>query len=255
MNTVKLLAETLGKVAAAGIGAAAILMRIAGVVGGLTAVQVRMVTGLWNGLASAVGTVAFAVSDTIANIQAKWQAYNFLDFGLSIVNGIVNGIKSGASWVLDAVQGLADQMVAKLKKALHINSPSKRMAELGKFSAEGVAVGWDAKMPDVTRGIERSIAPINALPLGVERAFGGLDRSVNSPSLGSDERPGPSAVTPQVAAPDFSIEDLRAAVREQLEITIRDESGRAEVTKEPKKAKVKLAPGSPSSGTNRPRTP
>lgn len=249
LGRVKDFATLLGKVTAAAVGFATVF-------GGMVAAGIQIVTGVvntgigaWNGFVSAIGAAAFAVDDFLSNVGAKWRAFDFAEWGASVVRGIVKGIKSGVTWVTDAIESLAQSMIDKFKEALLIHSPSKKMAELGGFAAEGVGVGWQSELPDVTKGIERSIAPINALPLGVEKSLGTLGRSVNAPSLGSDEGPGPAAAAPQVFWPWGTGEDGRAPTRDAMDITIRDESGRAEVTKEPKAARVKLAPGSPRSGT------
>jgi TP901 family phage tail tape measure protein len=248
LTRVKDFASTLGKVVAAAVGVAAVL-------GGMLAASIQVVTGVvnaaigaWNGFVSGIGAAIFAVDDFLSNVGAKWRAFDFAEWGMQIVRGIANGIKSGASWVMDSIKQLAADMINKFKGAMMIRSPSKKMAELGEFAAAGVGVGWDQEMPAVSKGIERSIAPINALPLGIEKALGASRiASVNSPSLGSDERS--ASMDPQlVSGGAVNMDELRAAVREELEITIRDESGRAEVTKKPKGANVSLAPKTARSG-------
>jgi len=247
LTNAKEFGAVLGRVTAGAIGVATVLggMLAAGiqvVTGG-----VNMLTGAWNGMISGIGSALFAVDDFLANVGAKWRAFNFAEFGMSIVHGIVNGIKSGASWVMDAISGLADEMVNKLKSALMINSPSKRMAKLGGFAAMGIGAGWDEEMPGVNQTIEKSLV---ASP---------LMKPINALSLGSDASPlrfplasnNPTAAAPQPAAPggeSSSPEQLRAAVREAIEITIRDESGRAEVTKGGDGGRVRLAPAPMKSG-------
>lgn len=248
LGRVKEFAMVLGKVAAAAAGVATVL-------GGMLAASIQVVTGAvniltgaWNGVINGIGAAIFAIDDFLENVAAKWKAFNFAEWGISIVRGIVNGIKSGVGWVMDAIKGMADAMINKLKSALMINSPSKRMAKLGEFAAAGVGVGWADEMPSVDRGIEKSLnrsalmQPINALSLGsdLDPASRGLSFSGAEPAPRVQLSPTPSGV---------NSDDLREAVRDHLEITIRDESGRAEVTKDPKAAKVKLAPGSARSGT------
>lgn len=72
-----------------------------------------------------------------------------LELGTSIIDGLVNGITSGAERVIAAVKGVASSAIATAKSALGIGSPSKVFAELGMWSAEGFAGGMDAGAGDV----------------------------------------------------------------------------------------------------------
>jgi hypothetical protein len=55
--------------------------------------------------------------------------------------GLVNGITSGAKWVLQAIENLGGQMIDGFKKALGISSPSTKMHQQGLFAAQGLANG------------------------------------------------------------------------------------------------------------------
>lgn len=250
LTRVKDFAVVLGKVAAAAVGVATVL-------GGMLAASIQVVTaavniltGAWNGVIGGIGAAVFAIDDFLANVAAKWRAFNFAEWGMSIVRGIVNGIKSGASWIMEAIQGLADRMVEKLKSALMINSPSKRMAELGGYAAAGVGVGWTEEMPNVNRGIEASLdrsawmQPVNARSLGSD-----FDPTSRMPFAG-EFAPAAAQPSPTPSGGGLTVDDVRAAVREQIEITVRATDGTsAEITKGAKNAKVGLAPANPRSGT------
>jgi hypothetical protein len=63
------------------------------------------------------------------------------DIGKSIITGIINGIKNGASLLADAAKNAAHSALDGAKKALGIKSPSKEFAKLGAYSMEGFAQG------------------------------------------------------------------------------------------------------------------
>ncbi len=64
-----------------------------------------------------------------------------LQVGKDIVNGLINGIKQGASGVATAIGSMASSAVAKAKSVLDIRSPSRVMKKVGEQTAEGMAVG------------------------------------------------------------------------------------------------------------------
>lgn len=62
--------------------------------------------------------------------------------GLDIVHGIWNGISSAAGWLFGQIRSFASNLVASLKGAMKIGSPSKVMAdEIGRWIPAGIAVG------------------------------------------------------------------------------------------------------------------
>lgn len=64
-----------------------------------------------------------------------------LQVGKDIVNGLINGIKQGASGVATAIGSMASSAVAKAKSVLDIRSPSRVMKKVGEQTAEGMALG------------------------------------------------------------------------------------------------------------------
>ncbi|WP_413190942.1 phage tail tape measure protein [Psychrobacter sp. AT9] len=64
-----------------------------------------------------------------------------LQIGKQIVDGLINGIKAGASSVVSAIGNMASSAVAKAKSVLNIRSPSRVMKTVGEQTAEGMAVG------------------------------------------------------------------------------------------------------------------
>ncbi|MDP4545899.1 phage tail tape measure protein [Psychrobacter faecalis] len=64
-----------------------------------------------------------------------------LQVGRDIVNGLIDGIKQGASGVATAIGSMASSAVAKAKSVLDIRSPSRVMKKVGEQTAEGMALG------------------------------------------------------------------------------------------------------------------
>jgi tape measure domain-containing protein len=87
--------------------------------------------------AGAVGTLAYYISPF--SILDRVEA--FYGFGKDIVFGIARGIRDAAYSVVDAIGGVADAAVNKLRSTLDMRSPSKVFGELGAYTAMGFAVG------------------------------------------------------------------------------------------------------------------
>ena len=73
------------------------------------------------------------------------------EVGKNIVKGLWEGIKSMAKWIADKVGGFADGLVGKMKKTLGIHSPSRVFAEIGRFMAEGLGIGWSKSYDKVQK--------------------------------------------------------------------------------------------------------
>lgn len=69
----------------------------------------------------------------------------FTNIGIEIVNGIINGVSSAASYLMNEMSNLANDALKAAKSFLGIGSPSKLMAdEVGKWIPHGVALGVTA---------------------------------------------------------------------------------------------------------------
>ncbi len=246
MGDVRDFAVLLGKVTA---GAVLLGATLGGMLAAGLQIAVALVNegiGVWNGMIGAIGGALFAVSDFFANVSAKWEAFSFADWGKRMMEGLVDGIKNGAKWVMDALQGLADKMINKIKSALMIQSPSKRTAQLGKFAAMGVGDGWKAQMPKVDEQIRRTldvstmVQPLARSPILQAPNFSRWELPpINALPLGSDAAPMVARPQPEIAGA-AGASNARPG-RDQLEITVRAADGAgAEVTKKPKNALITL---------------
>jgi hypothetical protein len=121
-----------------------------------------------------------------------------------------------------------------------MRSPSRRTAIVGGLAAEGVGVGWADEMPAVNAEIAKTLEVSPMLQPIVPPAP--VMPAVNALSLGNDLSPSPVA-QPQL----MSQEERLAAANAQGdlgrgEIVIRDETGKAEVTEQPKRTKLTIEP-------------
>lgn len=151
-------ALTAGKVAAIGmaIGLGVVLLALVGIVaiGALLA-------AVFLGPIVAVGYGLYKLGATIVGAFTTAKTFLMgLDFGAvasNLIAGLVNGITSGAAWVIDAIKGLGTSAIKALESVLRIGSPSKAFAQLGAFTAQGFAQGVDAGAPEVNRSVSELV--------------------------------------------------------------------------------------------------
>lgn len=134
---------------------------------------------LGNALSSAASFVgSFASSATqaasqfVSNIVSGLSglAGRVMSVGSDIVHGIWSGISGAAGWLMNQISGFANNIVSGIKGLFGIASPSKVMRdEVGKYLAEGVAVGWEKNDPmasierDLNVGVSRLSVQAQAL--------------------------------------------------------------------------------------------
>ena len=126
--------------------------------------------------ASFVGSFASsaiqAASQFVSNIVSGLSglAGRVMSVGSDIVHGIWSGISGAAGWLMGKISGFASSVVDGIKGFFGIHSPSTVMRDqVGKYLAEGVAVGWEKNDPmasierDLNVGVSRLSVQAQAL--------------------------------------------------------------------------------------------
>lgn len=113
-----------------------------------------------------------AASQFVSNIVGGLSglAGRVTSVGSDIVHGIWSGISGAAGWLMNKISGFAGNIVSGIKGFFGIHSPSAVMRDqVGKYLAEGVAVGWEKNDPmasierDLNVGVSRLSVQAQAL--------------------------------------------------------------------------------------------
>lgn len=118
-----------------------------------------LLAGALVSLASPFIAVAVSMWAWLKIGKAVWDFFAetpWAELGTFIAEGIVNGLKTGAAWVMDTVKGLGDSVIKSFKETLGIASPSRVFTDLGLQIPAGVE-----------RGIEKGTS-------GAQDAAGGM---------------------------------------------------------------------------------
>lgn len=70
------------------------------------------------------------------------SADNFVEFGINIVDGIINGIAAGVAWVIEPIMDLFDEIVKGICGLFGIHSPATEMEPYGRYILEGIIKGF-----------------------------------------------------------------------------------------------------------------
>lgn len=140
------------------------LMKVALLAG--KTVIVSIATGLAT-VAVAIAAVVLVTSTLVDAFKAVWKSitavwdavgFDWKGIGSAIIDGIVSGLKGGASLLVDGVKSLAGSVKESFKEALAIGSPSKVFAGFGMNTAEGFAIGVKQGAPAATDAVDTMAA-------------------------------------------------------------------------------------------------
>jgi TP901 family phage tail tape measure protein len=113
---------------------------------GVNAVKSFFINGfhsLYTGVVSKVGSVVSTVKSIPGKITGalKGLGGTLMGIGKNIIQGLVNGIRNSLGAVMSAARAIVDHIPGPIRKALGIHSPSRVMAEIGKWVTKGLVKG------------------------------------------------------------------------------------------------------------------
>ncbi len=87
------------------------------------------------------------LTDTASKIKSAFSGINLKRIGEDIMTGLLNGLKSKETELLNYVKSLAKSVPETMETSLDIGSPSRVMYEIGGFTAEGLINGISDSIP------------------------------------------------------------------------------------------------------------
>lgn len=99
------------------------------------------------------------IEKNLLALQGKFETEG-PQVGVSLVQGMANGIRSGKSVVVSAVNEVANAAINAAKTTLGVHSPSTVFSSIGENMAQGMDVGWNNGLSSVLRSIESGLGKI-----------------------------------------------------------------------------------------------
>lgn len=114
---------------------------------------VKNVPAIIKGLLGAVPTIIKGLVKGIVDHKS-----DLANAGLNLIKGLWEGIKNAKDWLMDKIKGFMDKVTGGIKKFFGIHSPSRLFRdEIGKYLAQGIGVGFEDEMKDVTKDMQDSM--------------------------------------------------------------------------------------------------
>ena len=112
--------------------------------------MVQLAAGIVRGIGNAVSGARNVVSSIVGALR---QAPSMvLDVGMNIVRGLWEGLQNSVGWLREKVRGWVHGIMQDIKGFFGIHSPSRLMRdEVGKYLAEGIGVGFEDEMGNVSK--------------------------------------------------------------------------------------------------------
>lgn len=112
--------------------------------------MIQLAAGIVRGIGNVVSGAMSVVSSIVGALR---QAPSMvLDVGANIVRGLWQGIKNSVGWLRDKISGWVSGIMKDIKGFFGIHSPSRLMRdEVGKYLAEGIGVGFEDEMGNVSK--------------------------------------------------------------------------------------------------------
>lgn len=103
------------------------------------------ISNVWDNITSSIANAGTNIWNKIVSVWERVTGFlkgiNLFDIGKNIIEGLVNGIGSMVTSVVDKMKEIGNSITDKVKSILGIHSPSRVMMELGFFTGEGLAQG------------------------------------------------------------------------------------------------------------------
>ena len=99
----------------------------------------------WNNIKSAWSNPAQFFNDVKEKIINKFKELpsRMLSVGKDLIRGLWNGVKDMTSWITGKLDSFGDSVLNGIKNFFGIHSPSRVMAEIGRFLAQGLGIGLE----------------------------------------------------------------------------------------------------------------
>ena len=116
----------------------------------------KLIAGLSGSLYKLLEVAPKLISTLVNGISNMYNEIK--NTGKYLVEGLWDGLLSKANWLYNQVRSFAKNIISNIKSALGIHSPSTVMRDqVGKYLAQGLAVGFDKELDSVYNDMQRAI--------------------------------------------------------------------------------------------------
>jgi hypothetical protein len=120
-----------------------------GITSWISNLKASIVTG-FNFIKDKISSILGNIGDFVKSVIDKLKELptKAVNIGKDLIQGLIDGIKKMATKAVDSVKDVGKSLVNGIKGVLKIGSPSKVFEQIGEFTAEGFAIGYEDQMAD-----------------------------------------------------------------------------------------------------------
>jgi len=133
---------------------------------------VKLVNGIIDNLPM-IGEATMDIIETILKGLAD-SFVSFVEMGGNLVKGLIEGFNEWFDWAWGKIKQWFNNVLDRVKDWLGIHSPSTVFAEIGKYMAEGIGVGWEEGAKPVFTKV------VNDIKEAYNKAFDTAKSTINS---------------------------------------------------------------------------
>lgn len=153
------------------------------------------------------------IPEVVTSIVTKFKELpgKLLSVGKNLVEGLWNGINDKVGWVLNKIKGFGSKVLNGIKSIFGIASPSKKTKEMGKYLAEGLALGIEDNEDLVTDSAD-SLAGglLETLKSMTEKLAGMIDLVSNPFEALNSQKSAYDAITESIWKQIEALKELKA---------------------------------------------
>lgn len=132
----------------------------------------RVVNNLWSGISNKLSFITSRSKTIGSRILSGIRSgiKGVTSIGSNLVEGLWNGVYSRIQWIAQKMASFGKQVIKSLKNFFGIHSPSTVMRdEIGRFLAEGVAVGFmeNDPMTEIEASLNNGVRSMNVPSVGM----------------------------------------------------------------------------------------
>lgn len=124
------------------------------------------VSDAWENIKSGVSDGINGVLDFVSGLPGKIVnalgdlGGTLLQAGKDLINGFAKGIRDAAGSAIEGAKNMAGKVVGGVTSFLGIKSPSRVFAQIGRYSIQGLDVGFEDETDNAVRSVEGSVRGI-----------------------------------------------------------------------------------------------
>lgn len=166
-----------------------------GSVSAIFGATIQLMRAIVNGTISSVGAIASGMWNIIRTIANILHPANLVNIGREMIQGLINGIMQNAGGVANKLKDIAKGALDQVKKMFGIKSPSRVMAQQGKYIMQGLGIGIDKGAKGVMSSITDAMTLVGNQLSGQQQ----IDMMMNAGSRGTLTAAGAGALGGQTA--------------------------------------------------------